>query len=175
MTGWHDTSALRTLVDVIEPVKDYAREEQASTPPTSLTPLNRAIDAARPESETARRFAQLVSDFVSGKIKPGSEDEIRSLLETWRDNDTRLRPFLGKSSFVGELVPHSQALSALGTAGQLRNRKHRFSWRLRPRSRCSSTPSKRPQSNSTDGHHSGFHLPPVPFTETLVGTKFVPP
>src|SRR3984893_17329375 len=37
--------ALRILADVVEPVKDYAREQTASGPATSETPLNRVVDA----------------------------------------------------------------------------------------------------------------------------------
>src|SRR4029077_9916769 len=53
--------ALRTLTDVFEPVKDYTREETAVVEATSLSPLNRVIDAARPESAPARRFVDLVT------------------------------------------------------------------------------------------------------------------
>ena len=116
MAGSSDTSALRTLVDVLEPVKGYERGARASVPPTSLTPLNRAIDAARPESETARKFSELINQFVAGKIEPGTEKQIRSLLERWRDNDGRLRPVL-ESSLLQELAPQSQSLSELGVAG----------------------------------------------------------
>ena len=117
MAGSNDTAALRTLVDVIEPVRGYARGSHASAPSTSLTPLNRAIDAARPESELACQFADLVSQFVSGKIQPGMEEQIRSLLRKWRDNDDQLRPVLDQSSLLQGLAPQSQALSALGLAG----------------------------------------------------------
>src|SRR5258705_6352444 len=37
-------AALRTLTDVIEPVKDYTRERTAPAEPTSSTPLNRVVD-----------------------------------------------------------------------------------------------------------------------------------
>src|SRR5215472_1217860 len=56
IAGSDDIAALRTLVDLLEPVKGYAREGLATTPPTQLTPLNRIVDAARPESLPARRF-----------------------------------------------------------------------------------------------------------------------
>ena len=50
IAGSDDISALRTFTDVVEPVKDYTREEIAAVEATSLSPLNRVIDAARPES-----------------------------------------------------------------------------------------------------------------------------
>ena len=48
IAGSNDISALRTFTDVVEPVKDYNREELAVVEATSLSPLNRVIDAARP-------------------------------------------------------------------------------------------------------------------------------
>ena len=48
IAGSNDISALRTFTDVVEPVKDYNREEIAVVEATSLSPLNRVIDAARP-------------------------------------------------------------------------------------------------------------------------------
>jgi hexosaminidase len=117
MTDGSDTSGLRILADVVEPVKGYAREQLAASEPTSLTPLNRVIDAARPESATARRFGELVNEFLSGQIKPGMELQIRSMLISWRDNEVQLSASAQSSSLVQEVVPLSHDLSALGRAG----------------------------------------------------------
>ncbi|MCU1269376.1 MAG: Beta-N-acetylhexosaminidase [Acidobacteriaceae bacterium] len=117
MTDGSDTSGLRTLADVVEPVKGYAREQLASSEPTSLTPLNRVIDAARPESATARQFGELVDKFLAGRIKPGMELQIRSTLTSWRDNELQLSASAQSSSLVQEVMPLSHDLSALGTAG----------------------------------------------------------
>ena len=112
-----DTSGLRTLADVVEPVKGYAREQLATSEPTSLTPLNRVIDAARPESATARQFGELVDKFVAGEIRPGMEMQIRSILTTWRDNELQLSAAAQSSSLVQEVMPLSHDLSGLGAAG----------------------------------------------------------
>ncbi|HJT69298.1 MAG TPA: family 20 glycosylhydrolase [Terriglobales bacterium] len=117
MTNDQNSSALRTLVDLVEPVKGYAREGLATTEPTAFTPLNRAIDAARPESIPARRFGLLVNEFASGQVRPGTELEIRSMLTAWRDNDVQLRPFAERSSLVQEVAPLSQDLSTLASVG----------------------------------------------------------
>jgi hexosaminidase len=117
MTGGNDISSLKTLADLVEPVKGYAREGLATTEATSMMPMNRLIDAARPESIPARRFAVLVDEFVSGQNRPGLEFQIRSTLASWRDNDVRLRPLAQQSSFVQEVMPLSQALSSLSAAG----------------------------------------------------------
>ncbi|HEU5451472.1 MAG TPA: family 20 glycosylhydrolase, partial [Terriglobales bacterium] len=58
LAGDGDPAALRTLADVVEPIKDYQRHN--SRPYTINTPLNRLPDAARTESQTARNFALMV-------------------------------------------------------------------------------------------------------------------
>jgi hexosaminidase len=117
MAGSDDISALRTLTSVVEPVKGYARSGLATSEPTALTPLNRVIDAAWPESEAARQLSTLVDALVSGQLKPGTEVRIRAMLTKWRDNDEKLRPLAEKSSLVQEVAPISQDLSALSIAG----------------------------------------------------------
>jgi hexosaminidase len=115
--GRNDISALQVLADVAEPVKDYTREDTAPAAPTSLTPINRVVDAARPESDTARQFSDMVNAFLSGKPKPGTETEIRASLTRWRDNQVELQPLAEKSLLVKEVLPLSRNLSTLGTAG----------------------------------------------------------
>ncbi len=51
---------LRTFADVVEPVKGYARSGSGRKY-TQQTPLTRLVDAARPESDTARHFASDVA------------------------------------------------------------------------------------------------------------------
>ncbi|HEX3102871.1 MAG TPA: family 20 glycosylhydrolase [Terriglobales bacterium] len=117
MTNGSDTAALKNLTDVVEPVKGYAREGLAKTEATSLTPLNRVIDAARPESVKAREFNQVVDEFLTGKIKPGMETQIRASLNKWKDNEVQLEPAAQSSALVQEVVPVSHDLSALAAAG----------------------------------------------------------
>ena len=117
IAGADDVSALKVLVDVVEPVKNYSREELATEPATSATPLNRLVDAARPESETARQFAELVDSMVAGKAQPATEGQIKALLVRWRDNDAKLQPQIDGSFLLKEDAPISKNLSALGATG----------------------------------------------------------
>ena len=116
MAGSDDTAALRDLVDLVEPVKGYSRYQLATTKPTSLTPMNRAVDTARPESIKAREFAALVNAFVTGPIKPGMEAQIRAQLTAWKNNAENLQPLTVKSWFVQEVTPLSQNLSSISAA-----------------------------------------------------------
>jgi hexosaminidase len=118
MAGSTDNTALWVLADVVEPVKDYNRWDDAKGPIDFHAPLNRMIDAANPESDTARQFADLVQAFVkSGYKDQAVEAQLRTWLAIWRDNDAKLHPLLDRSSLLREDEPLSQNLSALGTAG----------------------------------------------------------
>jgi hexosaminidase len=117
IAGTNDIAALGVLADVLEPVKDYTREEVASSPATSASPLNRVVDAVRPESTTARDFADAVNQVLAGNAKPGSEARVRNILNRWRDNQVELQPQFEKSLLLQEVAPLAQSLSALGTAG----------------------------------------------------------
>jgi len=118
MAGNGDITALRVLADVVEPVKDYNRWDDAKGPIDFHAPLTRMIDAVNPESDTARRFTDLVQTFAqSGCKDQAAEAQIRGYLTTWRDNDARLHPVLEQSVLLKEDAPLSQSLSALGAAG----------------------------------------------------------
>src|SRR5229473_2701708 len=118
MAGSEDISALRTLADVVEPVKDYARMDSVKGPWDFRAPLNHLIDAVSPESDAARHFgAQVQAYLQSGSKDQTAETQIRALLTTWRDNDRKLHPILDESFLLHEVAPLSEDLSALGVAG----------------------------------------------------------
>jgi hexosaminidase len=106
------------LANVVEPVKDYNRWDDAKGPIDFHAPLNRMIDAVYPESDVARNFSNLVQTFVqSGNKDQASEAQIRAYLTTWRDNDAKLHTLLDRSFLLEEVAPLSADLSALGAAG----------------------------------------------------------
>ena len=121
MAGADNIAALLTLADVAEPASLQIREEEAQKAggiQTSDTPLNRMVDAVLPESEVARRFSQMVNQFVGSNFQDTkAKSDIRSLLLAWRDNDNELRPLLQNSYLLKELSPVSQTLSSLGGVG----------------------------------------------------------
>jgi hexosaminidase len=111
-------AALQTLASVVEPVKDYAREETAASEPTSATPLNRLVDAVPLESSGARHFSDSVDQFLSsGCHDPALQTRLREQLTSWRDNDAKLQPLAQRSFLVKEVAPVSQDLSTLGSVG----------------------------------------------------------
>ena len=104
--------ALRALAQALEHEKDYAREASASTPPTSLTPLNRLVDAVYPESDGSRQFSLLVDQFVGSNCKDlAGAAQIRVELEGWASIEERLQPLAQRSHLVREATPAAGALS----------------------------------------------------------------
>jgi hexosaminidase len=118
MAGTNDTAALRTLADVVEPVKDYTRMNNLKGAWDFRGPLNRLVDVVHPESDGARHFRNAVQTYArSGYKDKAAEGEIRARLIAWRDNDAKLHPLLEQSFLLNELKPLSEDLSALAAAG----------------------------------------------------------
>lgn len=93
---------LRTLADVVEPVKGYARSS-SGIKYTQQTSLTRLVDAARPESDASRHFA---ADVASQNWKA-----VKSALTTWKAYQ------LPKAPSVQEAAPVARNLNSLGAIG----------------------------------------------------------
>jgi len=107
LAGGNPVEPLKVLADVLEPAPLGPRTRTHKY--TQQFPLNRLVDAARPDSKAARDFAAL----VDAQDRPA----IRTWLTLWRDNDPKLRGTLEKSALLAEDVPVSRALSQLGSIG----------------------------------------------------------
>src|SRR5208283_3355218 len=106
-----ELAALASLVEAVEPVKDYSREG-VGPEPTSQTPLNHLVDAVNPESEVSRLFSGKVDEYVANSCKDTAIGaEIRARLLQWAGNDARLRPLEERSFLVKQASPASSALS----------------------------------------------------------------
>jgi hexosaminidase len=79
---------------------------------TTLTPLNRFVDAARPESELVRRMQQAASRLNESDVR-----ELRSRLRAWVENDAYFQAMVDGDSFLPELVPLSKNLKTAGEIG----------------------------------------------------------
>jgi len=117
VAGSDDVMRLRTLADVVEPVKDYTREETAPVEPTSLVPLNRLVDAVHPESARARDFAEMIQAVISRQADVGTTTQVRTLLTGWSANQADLQTLEDRSLLLKEAIPLSTALSQVGNAG----------------------------------------------------------
>ena len=109
LTSGQSVEELKILSDVLEPVKFYDRGEALEY--TSFTPMNRLVDATRPESNVAREFAALVQNPI------GNKEEIRKQLTGWRESQAELIPALKRSALLKETIPLAEDLAALAATG----------------------------------------------------------
>ncbi|HJT26228.1 MAG TPA: family 20 glycosylhydrolase [Pyrinomonadaceae bacterium] len=111
-----DIGPLRTLVSIIEPVKEYRRYQQR--PQTMLSPLTGVIDAALPDSETGRKFQWMVSEFLNdGPRYQLYHAELSRMLGDWQTAGASLNPVIDRSPALKEIKPLAQNLSQLGATG----------------------------------------------------------
>src|SRR5271157_1385920 len=106
-----EIAALQSLVEALEPVKDYTREGVGEEP-TTQTPLNRVADAVHPESEASRLLSSKVDEYVASScMDVAKASELRVQLVQWAGNDARLRPLAERSFLLKEASSASSALS----------------------------------------------------------------
>jgi hexosaminidase len=111
-----DTGPLRTLVSVIEPVKEYRRYEQR--PQTMLSPLTGLVDATTPDSETARKFQWMVSEFLNDAPRYQLyRAELSEMLGDWQTAGASLNPVIDRSPALKEIKPLAHNLTQLGETG----------------------------------------------------------
>jgi hexosaminidase len=115
LVGDAPVEPLKTLADLVEPVKNYARGQVRDY--CSDTPLDRLVDAARPESETARRFRRQVDFYLKNGPDAAQAAELRSTLARWRDNRAVLDPILDRSPRAAEARVHSRDLTTVSRRG----------------------------------------------------------
>jgi len=115
LRGGNDVRALQVLAQVLEPVKEYGREDGREY--DSFTPLNRLVDAVPPESDIARQFAVMVESWISHSSGSGDLDAMKKWLVLWQNNDQELEPILQGNSLLKELIPLSQSLQTVATTG----------------------------------------------------------
>lgn len=116
LTGKHPIDSLKVLADIVEPVKFYTRPSTYEY--TQMTPLNRLVDAARPESNIARQFMNMVDEMLADAPAYGTNREIiREWLSIWHENHTILRPILEDSFLLNEIIPLSEDVASLAEVG----------------------------------------------------------
>jgi len=111
-----DVGPLRTLVSILEPVKEYRRYEQR--PQTMLSPLTGVVDATLPDSEAARKFAWMVDAFLADAPRYQLyRSELSQMLSDWQTSGATLEPLIDRSPALKEVKPLAMNLSVVGETG----------------------------------------------------------
>jgi len=108
--------SLTTLVEVLQEDKLFNRMSIYDSIPNVLTPLNRIVDAARPESYVAYQFTKDVDTWLANANKDIASKLTRQL-KRWQGNHQELAPAFEEIELLREIEPHSHHLSQLATLG----------------------------------------------------------
>jgi hexosaminidase len=112
MAGGVPAEPLGVLADAVEALGIVGRRDEHHY--TSGVPLNRLVDAARPESESARALERCAQEIANN---PAAKAAINTALTQWRENYTLLLPLARNNALVEDALPFSEELSTLGTIG----------------------------------------------------------
>jgi len=111
-----DITHLKILVDVIEPLKGYERGHYRNY--TSYSPMSRVVDAARPDSKTARVFKKNVDDYL---VQNSKDKElcisIKAQLSLWQSNHSMLKDIIDHTPILWEIKTLSEDLSRAAGIG----------------------------------------------------------
>jgi hexosaminidase len=85
---------------------------------TTQTPLNRFVDAERPESESVRALENAAARLAVDPSGDATDAAVlREQFTRWAANDVRFQALAGTNGMLTEMKPVSADLSALGVAG----------------------------------------------------------
>jgi len=115
LCGSVDTKSLETLVNVIEPLKIYERN-QGDTMYTVFSPYTKLADVATPDQDVPRKFNILVDSFLLTKSR-NLALRIQEQLTIWKNNNTALLPVIKQSPVLNEAKLLSANLSKAASAG----------------------------------------------------------
>jgi hexosaminidase len=110
-----DVSALRTLVSVIEPVKEYKRYQVR--PQTMLSPLSGLIDAAQADAPGARRFNKLIQTYAKNKDFQNALIPLSVFFAEWKNSGAVLKKQIENAPALMEANQLAADLENLGEMG----------------------------------------------------------
>ncbi len=114
LAGNGPVDAVRRLVDLVEPVKNYARGRHGAL--TSLSALTGVVDAARPESEAARVFARQVDTLLADPAKSAGRAALVAELRQWQADAPSAAARMG-GPMLADAVPLATSWAALADIG----------------------------------------------------------
>ena len=115
LTNNEPTEHLKTLTDVLSPVKGYRKLMAAMFKPAQTsyqtTPLTAVSDIIFVDSEVKRKFRGSVKAYLATHDKTAA-DNIKTYLLTWKNNDDLLKPLIPGNRRLKEVEEQSKNLSA---------------------------------------------------------------
>jgi hexosaminidase len=109
LAGWRDASALMTLADSVEALGITGRRDERKY--SSPIPLNRLVDAARPESEPMWTLGRAVQAWIATRA-PEDAALLNRTFAAWKVNPDQLRVLAKGNAMLDEVLPISDNLAA---------------------------------------------------------------
>ncbi len=107
---------LKTLVDVLEEVKYYNRLSMIMELDEVYLPdlpLDRVVDAAKPESLYARSFNAMVDEYLADSLRTVYKDQILQQLQIWSANHELLQSYIDQSEKLKDIEKISYEFSSI--------------------------------------------------------------
>src|SRR5262249_47425638 len=115
LAGGEPSDAVRTLADAVEAVGIEGRRDERKY--SSMVPLSRVVDGARPEREPVRHLEQAARTVVAApwaQADPAALATLRTAFHEWAENNARIARLAGRDFLVSEMLPLSEALTRVG-------------------------------------------------------------
>ncbi|MEP6612528.1 MAG: family 20 glycosylhydrolase [Mucilaginibacter sp.] len=120
LTGGQDITSLKTVTDVLSPIKGYKKLFARMTKPASASyqtaPLTAISDIIFVDSEVKRRFRKLVADYLQTK-DAATEQAIRNQLLAWKNHRPALEPLLKNMPDSADIDAFSKNLVIAANTG----------------------------------------------------------
>jgi hexosaminidase len=114
LTENRPTGVVAAILDLVEPVKNYNRGRKEKY--TSLSPLNRPVDAARPESDEARAFGEAVDRLLADPVKKAGREGLAASLRHWQA-EARAAKGAFDTPLLQPVAPLTQHVAAVSSIG----------------------------------------------------------
>jgi hexosaminidase len=119
LAGTEEIDALRTLAAVLEPVNfDQRGSWSDSHGVTTLTPLDRLVDALPPDPPSRHDFGDFVSDYLQDPAaNPDQQQALLGMFRSWTAQQPELVRVMSGSPLLAEALPRAEQLADLGALG----------------------------------------------------------
>jgi hexosaminidase len=115
LAGTRDVAPLRSLVDVVEPVKGYTRGSQQKG--TTLLPLTHFVDAASTDAIAARQVTSEIDALLNDPRLMITRDRLKARFTAWRDAKPGLDALIDRAPGLVEIAPLAKDWADMGAVG----------------------------------------------------------
>jgi hexosaminidase len=114
LANQQEVSCLQSVVQYLEPVQGYQRNQQNNF--TRFSPYTLMADIAVPDQKAVRDLTKRFGEYAKAKDTAWKK-EVRQLLREWIDNDYAVQQLAAPIPALADIATHSSRLRALALLG----------------------------------------------------------